>query len=396
MLNLQLKIVITFFNFLLMEDLAVLDIPIIDSEIISSDADTVVQDAEDDGSLYPYDPTKEDIDVREEPQTVHELVIRKWDRGLIKIDPEFQRNFVWKHEKMSQFIESVILNFPIPPLFFNQNIKGEFIVVDGRQRLQTLRNFLKNEFRLEGLNVLKHLNGKNFEDLGDLGNGYQAKIEDKKMLVYLIKPSVSLKVVYDIFFRINTGGTQLERQEIRQSLFQGKSTELLKKLSEKTYFTDAIGKGIKPDRMKDREAVLRCLAFRILPIDTYSTMSTFVETAMKQINKMDDNQIETLELAFQRTMTWSYKIFKEKNFRIPTQQSRGTVNMAVMESLSSFLSDQTDEFINRNQDTIRTNFFEILLKDKEFINAVQFSTGDKKRVLNRFKLTYQILSENTH
>ena len=94
-------------------------------------------------------------------------------------------------------------------------------------------------------------------------------------------------------------------------------------------------------------------------------------------------------------MKWSYNIFKEKNFRIPTKQSRGTINMAVMESLISFLSNKTDEFIERNQNIIRTNFDEHLIKESEYINAVQFSTGDKRRVLNRFGLTNEILSENT-
>lgn len=368
---------------------------IVDKEIIETDADTVLQDVEEEGGLYPYDPTKEDIDVREEPQTVYELVIRKWDKGLIKVDPEFQRNFVWKPREMSQFIESIILNFPIPPLYLNQNVKGELIVVDGRQRLTTLRKFLMNEFRLEELNVLRNLNGKNFKDLGELGNGLQAKIEDKKMLIFMIKPSVSLKVVYDIFYRINTGGTQLERQEIRHCIFQGKSTELLRKLSEKDYFKQAIDYGIKSNRMKDREAVLRCLAFKILPIDTYMTMSTFVEKAMVKINNMDDIKVEFIEKEFERAMKWSYKIFNRKNFRIPTDYTRGVVNMAVMESLILFLSNQTDEFIERNQNVIRTNFEDHLIKEREYINAVQFSTGDRRRVMNRFVLTNEILSENT-
>lgn len=371
---------------------------VMDNEIVNlyaTDIDIDGQDSEDEGGLYPYDPTKEDIDVREEAQTVYELVIRKWDRGLIKIDPEFQRNFVWKKTEMSQFVESIILNFPIPPLYLNQNVKGELIVIDGRQRLTTLRKFLKNEFKLEGLKVLKHLNGKNFDDLGALGNGFQAKIENKKMLVFLIKPSMSLKVVYDIFYRINTGGTQLKRQEIRQSIYQGKSTELLKKLSEQSYFKQAIGNGIKSDRMKDREAILRCLAFKILPIDTYTSMSNFVEKAMAQINKMGDDDINILEFDFERAMTWSYHIFKEKNFRMPNKQGKGTINMAIMESLIVFLSNQTDVFIERNQAIIRTNFFDKLIQNPDYINAVQLSTGDKRRVLNRFELTNKILLENT-
>jgi hypothetical protein len=378
-----------------MEDLDVLDIPIIDSALTDSEVESLEQDTAEEGGLYPYDPTQEDIDVREDPQSVYELVIRKWDKGLVKIDPEFQRNFVWKKIGMSQFIESIILNFPIPPLYLNQNVRNELIVVDGRQRLTTLRSFLKNEFRLEGLKVLTHLNGKNFEDLGLLGNGFQAKIEDKKMLVFLIKPSVSLKVVYDIFFRINTGGTPLSRQEIRHCIFQGKSTILLKELSQKSYFRESINNGLKPDRMDDRAAVLRCLAFKILPIDSYSSMSSFVEKAMIRINNMDENQIKSIEFDFERAIKWSSRIFGDKNFRIPTRHTRGSINKAVMESLVLFFTNQTDEFIERNQDAIRTNFFEHLLTLDEYLDAVQRSTGDKQRVINRFALTYELLSENT-
>ena len=371
---------------------------ILENEIIETDADTIEQDA-DEGGLYPYDPTKEDIDVREEPQTVYELVVRKWDRNLIKIDPEFQRNFVWKLPEMSQFIESIILNFPIPPLYLNQNREGELIVVDGRQRLTTLRKFIKNEFVLQDLQVLRHLNGKKFADLASLSGGFQAKIEDKKLLVFLIKPSVSLKVVYDIFYRINTGGTQLERQEIRHCIFQGKSTELLKELSQETYFKEAIGYGIKPDRMKDREAVLRYLAFRILPIESYTNMSDFVETAMKKINKFNDIQIQELKEEFEYTMTTCYELFGENNFRMPTEQTRGRINIAVMESVSLFISKyfkQERGFPIRNADIIWENFWERLLETQEYLDATRFATGSKQRVINRFSLAESILSENTH
>ncbi len=371
---------------------------IIDKEIIESDADTVVQDAEEDGGLYPYDPTKEDIDVREEPQTVYELVIRKWDKGKIKIDPEFQRNFVWKLPEMSQFIESIILNFPIPPLYLNQNVKGDLIVVDGRQRLTTLRMFLKNEFKLQGLNVLRNLNGRNFDDLGQLGNGLQAKIEDKKMLVFLIKPSVSIKVVYDIFYRINTGGTQLERQEIRHCIFQGKSTELLKRLSEKDYFKKAIGYGIKPDRMKDREAVLRYLSFLILPIESYTNMSDFLETAMRRINSFSNEKIDDLEKEFEYVMKTSFELFEWQNFRIPTEQTRGRINLAVMESVCFFISkfyDIDKNFPIRNAEILWENFTKKLLLNNEYLDATRFATGSKQRVFTRFKLANLILSENT-
>lgn len=196
-------------------------------EQVESDDDTLDVDESGKGSIYPYDPTKADIDIREDPQTVYELVERKWARGLIEM-PDFQRKFVWKPIQQSLFIESILLNFPLPPLYINKNLKGKYVVVDGRQRITTLRRFLKNEFRLEGLKAFPGLNGKNFEDLKLIDSTYQSKIEDKKLLVYLIQPTVPLEMVYDIFNRINTGGTQLERQEIRNCIYLGKRQSFYK------------------------------------------------------------------------------------------------------------------------------------------------------------------------
>lgn len=193
-------------------------------EQVETDEDTLDSNDLGKGSIYPYDPSKADVDIREDPQTIYELVVRKWDRGLIKM-PDFQRKYIWKAEQQCLFIESILLNFPLPPLYINKDKEGNYIVVDGRQRITTLRRFLKDEFKLEGLKAIPSVNGKRFSDLVALNSEYQTKIEDKKLLVYIIQPSVPLEMVYDIFNRINTGGTQLERQEIRNCIYIGKATD---------------------------------------------------------------------------------------------------------------------------------------------------------------------------
>jgi uncharacterized protein with ParB-like and HNH nuclease domain len=232
-------------------------------DVIKTDEDTAEEDSGDSGGLYPYDPTQADIDIREEPQTIFDL-LRKYDNGKLIIEPDFQRNRVWKPEQKSKFIESVILNFPLPPWYLNQTKEGKLIIVDGLQRTTALHEFVKDEFKLSGLEALTKLNGYTFSELKELPGDYQTRIEDKKIYIYLIKPSVSVKVVYDIFKRINTGGTRFERQEVRNCIFSGKSSKLLKQLSEKEYFIKAIDNGISPKRMKDREVILRYLAFKLL------------------------------------------------------------------------------------------------------------------------------------
>jgi uncharacterized protein with ParB-like and HNH nuclease domain len=346
----------------------------------------------DEGGLYPYDPTSTDIDIREEPQTIYELIVRKYDQGKVIISPNFQRGFVWTKKQMSQFVESVLLNFPLPPLYINQDINGNYIVVDGRQRITTLRQFMSDDFKLQDLEALTNLNGKKFSELEGI---LQSKIEDKKLNLYLIKPSVPLEVVYDIFYRINTKGTSLTRQEIRNCIFLGKATELLSKLSEKDVFKKAIDNGISSKRMKDQEAVLRYLAFYIFDYqkDYKGNMSNFLEDTMRFINsKLSDDDIMLLESKFEKAMMLTFDFFGKQNFRYPTEKRRGNFNLAMFETVSYFFSIQSDNFLLENKEAIQHNF-KVLLNDEIFKNASQRATGDKTRVITRFNRVQEILGD---
>ncbi len=355
-----------------------------DDEVIITDADAEEESA----GLYPYDPTEEDIDIREAPHTVFELM-RKYDQGKLIINPDFQRNLVWEPEQKSRFIESIILNFPLPSFYVNQTREGKYIVVDGLQRTSTLHEFVNDKFELKGLEALPKLNGYNFSELTTLAGDYQTRIEDKKLSFYVIKPSVSIQVVYDIFNRINTGGTILNRQEVRNCIFIGKASQLLKELSEQDYFKKAIDNGISPKRMKDREAVLRYLAFKIIDykIDYHGDMSDFVEKAMRKINLMAESEIEKLKADFKRVMTLTFEFFGQTNFRLPSK-----INIAVLESVCYFFSLQNDSFLLNNKQRIKSNF-DKLLKNQDYLEAVRFTTSNRNYVINRFKLAQEILGE---
>jgi hypothetical protein len=206
-----------------------------------------------------------------------------------------------------------------------------------------------------------------------------------------------MRVIYDLFNRINTGGTQLNKQEVRNCIFIGKSTRLLKELSEEKCFIDAIDSGIIDTRMKDREAVLRYIAFRWFDYkkDYYgSNMSDYVELAMKEINKMPDPQIEKIKVDFKRVMEWSFKIWGLKNFRIPTEQTRGSINSSIIETVCNYLSYKTDDFLELNLAAIKENY-SALLNNKVYYDAVTKSTGNKTKVIERFRLAHEILNQGT-
>ena len=202
------------------------------------------------------DIAKLEIDVREDPFQVS-AIVQKIDKKTL-ITPGFQRHEVWNDTKRSEFIESILLNYPLPPLYLNQDKTGRYIVVDGLQRSSSVYRFIKGEYKLTGLGRLTWLNGKAF---GDLDEGLRARIEDRKFNCYVLKPSVPMNVVYDIFARINRGGVVLNHQEIRHGLHQGKSTELLRRLVSVSAFHHWVGYRLTPNRMRNEEAALRCIAF---------------------------------------------------------------------------------------------------------------------------------------
>ncbi|MDB5029459.1 DUF262 domain-containing protein [Mucilaginibacter sp.] len=360
---------------------------------IEKDSDVEKEDEVDNGGLYPYDPAYTDIEIGEEPYSVFEY-LRQLDKDRINIQPDFQRNQIWSDFQKSQFIESIILNFPLPPIYLNQTKDNKFIVIDGLQRTTTIRDFYKGEYPLTGIKALPKYNGLYFEDLPEM---LRSKFEDKKLTVFVLKPSTPMVVIYDLFNRINTGGTQLNRQEVRNCIFIGKSTRLLKELSAKEEFKEAIWWGVRDNRMKDREVVLRYLSFRWFDFenDYKGDMSDFLEISMRSINQMDDLRIAGMKADFIRTMEWSYKIWERENFRIPTEYTRGTINTAILESVGRYISFKSDAFLETNKKVMYDNYF-TLIRDSKFKDAVTTSTSSKAHVFDRFTQAEIILNQGTN
>ena len=346
-------------------------------------------------SIYPLDYNTE-INIKEDKFSIFEYV-RKIKRDDIILNPDFQRNLVWKIQQKSQFIESAILNIPIPPIYLKRNPDGRLIVVDGLQRTSAILSFLNNDFALTGLEALSKLNGYTFTKLQESPEfkNLSARIEDKQLFFYVLDRSVPMSLVYDIFNRINTGGTKLERQEIRNCIFIGKSTRLLQELSESKIFRDAIGDGISSLRMKDREAILRCISFTIQDYKTEykDSMDEFLENAMRKLNNSTSIVLEDIKNNFLKIMDLSYKIFREKNFRIPTPTTKGRINIAVMESVFYCINILAREQRRINSEDLQKSFNN-MLNDNNYISAVRFSTGNRNNVISRFDISIYYLLNN--
>ena len=163
------------------------------------------------------------VNIASESASVFQLK-RKHEKipPLIKLDPDFQRHAVWSPKHKSELIESILMGIPLPLIYVKEDDKGVYIIVDGRQRLTTLFQFMNHEFSLQKLTILTSLNGAYFSESTKNGTKFetyltqaqQSKIEDCPLTLHVIKPPTHDRVTFDLFDRVNRGGTRLNNQEM--------------------------------------------------------------------------------------------------------------------------------------------------------------------------------------
>ncbi len=330
--------------------------------------------------------------------SIYELK-RRYDRGAIRLDPDFQRNYVWKSKQKSELIESIIMGIPLPLIYLAETMEGNLVIVDGRQRLTTFFDYLDNKFALKGLNILPQLNGCKFQDLesNEDMRKFAASIEDFQLIMQVIKYPTPDRVRFDIFDRVNRGGTPLNNQEMRNALYQGRSTKLLNRLAEREEFKRATGNSISSIHMKDKYIILRAIGFYLWKkgqlikrngekVRYRSDIEELLGETMEQLNRMSEAGLRELEEMFCGVMDDSYFILGEDAFRIPTDSGRRRpVSMTLFESLFYFLALFAEENQGINPDEIETAVDE-MLEDSVFLNALTYNVDSKIHVDERFQV----------
>lgn len=260
----------------------------------------------------------------------------------IILDSDFQREDIWRRENKAELVESVLMGLPLPIFYFNQDKYGNLIVVDGRQRLTALFSYMDDDYRLNNLKILPELNTKKFSELLPV---QRTRIEDFQIQAHVIMPPTPDRIKFDIFDRVNRGGMRLNRQEMRNALYQGEATCLITRLAESKAFETATGKAfLREKRMKDKYILTRFITFYLYQNKALKDekgamyvykddIDEFLGIGMDALNYMESSEICKIEKMVLDCLEKSYFYLGEDGFRLSGGERRSPINMNVFETV---------------------------------------------------------------
>lgn len=325
-----------------------------------------------------------------------EGLVSKYNKGTMLV-PGFQRNFVWNIKQASRLIESFLLGLPVPAIFlFTDDEKNEQLVIDGQQRLKTLVYYFegyfgepskgrRKVFKLTGLNENSPFFNKTYQDLQETNEAAFNKLNDSVLRAFVVKqltPNGNTSI-YHIFERLNTGGTQLVGQEIRNCVYHGPFNELLCELNLLKEWRQVFGSNVTHRRQKDVELILRFLAFHYNG-DTYQRpIKDFMSDFMAQHQNANSQTLEEFREIFIKVCNLILSTIGEKPFHIWSG-----LNVAAYDSVFTVLSHNLDKDHSNLSEK-----YENLKKDESFISGVRGATADESIVELRMALAKQYLIE---
>lgn len=366
-------------------------------------------ETDDDDYETPYDPDKIRVDTKNfSLHQIYDMI----SRGDINLTPDFQRNLVWDNQRKSRLIESILMRIPLPMFYFAQDEEGRISVVDGLQRLSTIRDFMDNKFQLRKLEYLgEKCDGKVYTHK-DTSKAIDAKyyrwFNMTQITVNVIDPSSPFKLKYDIFRRINTGGQPLNAQEIRNCLSSDELRKTLREMANLPSFKEATGYSIKDVRMEAQELALRFVMFhrKYAADQTLNNYSGNIESELNTIteNLSRDKKFDFAVYInlFDNAMKNAHHLFGRYSFRkckvehINSEAYRQLINKALFVSWGVLLSEI-------NHDELKTlNAFESFAMplakkvsdETELFLYLSYSTNSKANIQAAFKAAEQLINNN--
>lgn len=372
-------------------------------------------------------------------------IISFMDRKVFQI-PSFQRNFVWDKQKASKLIESLIIGLPIPQIFLYEKERNIFSIIDGQQRLLSLYFFYKGRFPKNHNAILKlrekesssekefikesllqddnyfsnfslqlecknspiknELNGFNFMTLDD---DKRDRLELATIRNMVIKPKLTNEedlhlAMFEIFNRLNSGGMNLNQQEIRMTLYNSLFMEQLEHLNKNESWRLIIGKPNSDIRLKDCELILRLFAMLINGTDKNKTRFTceqtnyqgsivaFLNKFANFSKKITPDDMKLLEAIWNKFCLSISKIPTHYLSNTKENKEESKLSIPVLEAI--FFGMCKDALDNKDIEKVKKiNIDSItnLKQNNSFIDASVGKTTSRNNIQERLNIAYNTL-----
>ncbi|MCS4312951.1 hypothetical protein M2397_003254 [Pseudomonas sp. BIGb0381] len=278
-------------------------------------------------------------------------------KGNIDLQPGFQRRVAWDDERKSRLIESIIVGLPVPNIVLaeNKDSRGKFIVIDGKQRLVAVSEYMQGEYKLKGLDMRRDLNLKAFGDLPQEDREY---LENATIRASVIRNWKDENFLYVTFFRLNSGSLPLSPQELRKALIGANLISAIDKyMLGSASFKSVFGVGLDK-RMRDSELVLRFVAYDQSLAEYRGDFKEFLDNNTRYFEDDWANKTPQIESIFQRldiALDAAHKIFGQDAFKkwIGDKYER-VINRAVFDCISRFFAqpDVAAEAVARQPEVV--------------------------------------------
>jgi hypothetical protein len=325
-------------------------------------------------------------------ETINSQIVK----GNVDLQPRFQRRAAWDDVRKSRLIESIIFGMPVPNIVLAENKvqRGRFIVIDGKQRLVAISQFIANEYALKGLDIRPDLNEKRY---GDLTAEDKDSLDNSTLRSTVIKNWQDENFLYAIFYRLNSGSLPLSPQELRKALTGGEVIDyieeyLVQSIAFKAFFGDQLDK-----RMRDSELVLRFVAFdKFLP-RYEGNFKAFLDAATRYFEQdWTARRIEIDEILgrLDAALALSQEIFGGDAFKkwLGDKYER-VMNRAVFDCVVRYFAEESvrHAVVGKEADVIAA--FKQLCLDQRFKDSVERTTKSKPATMLRMTLWGERLAD---
>lgn len=314
-----------------------------------------------------------------------QTLVEQWKAKLLVL-PEIQREYVWDNGKASRLVESLLLNIPIPVLYFAETPEATYEIIDGHQRVNSIVRFFSNEFSLSGLAVLREFKGLRFHQLPEREQRF-FKMRTLRSIIISIDSDKNMK--FEIFERLNTGSISLNSQELRNSIYRGELNRLLRRLAKNVTFRRIVGGKDPRKRMVDEEMILRFFALRSA-LGTYRPpLKRVLNTYMSEGKDCSEEQAAELGNVFEDTVQRVEALVGNSAFRLMNADGRpleSSVNRALFDAQMLTASWTFGESSPKLHSAILSELAK-LNSSTEFLDAIQRATGDRTRIIRRLRDT---------